>query len=99
MKTNPVSSTRTFTHRTLGATGIGARPLTRGTSRNVIALLLVLFTIGAGEALASDPIGIYALVDKVVFEPSAANPERIQVWGAFAIAEGTGSTYKEAQRG
>jgi len=35
----------------------------------------------------------------VVFEPNEANPERIQVWGAFAIAEGYGYTYKDAERG
>ena len=39
-------------------------------------------------AEGSDPIGIYALVEKVVLEPNAENPERIQVWGAFALAEG-----------
>ena len=37
---------------------------------------------------ASDPIGIYALVDRVVLEPNAEDPERIQVWGAFAFGEG-----------
>jgi len=26
-------------------------------------------------------IGIYAIVDKVVFEPDQANPERIRIWG------------------
>jgi len=34
-----------------------------------------------------------------VFEPNETNPERIQVWGAFAIAEGYGYTYKNAERG
>jgi len=58
-----------------------------------------LVGIGAGRALASDPVGIYALVDKVVFEPNETNPERIQVWGAFAIADGYGYTYKNAERG
>jgi hypothetical protein len=35
---------------------------------------------------ASDRVGIYALVDKVVLEPSTANPQRIQIWGTFALA-------------
>ena len=62
-------------------------------------MLLVLLGISAGRGLASDPVGIYALVDKVVFEPGETNPERIQVWGAFAIAEGNGYNYKNAERG
>jgi hypothetical protein len=35
---------------------------------------------------ASDRVGIYALVDKVVLEPSPGNPQRIQIWGTFALA-------------
>jgi hypothetical protein len=50
-------------------------------------------------ALASDPVGIYAFVDKVVMEPSEGAPERIQVWGGFALAEGRGFTYAPAKRG
>ena len=64
-----------------------------------LAVLTLLFGACQLSALASDPIGIYALVDKVVFEPNEKAPERIQVWGAFAIAEGYGSTYDKAQRG
>jgi hypothetical protein len=48
----------------------------------------------------SDPIGIYARVDKVVFEPNEAAPERIQIWGAFALrSKEGGSTYQPAHRG
>ena len=81
------------------ATGIGTRRSARGNSLKLVTLLLALVGIGASRALASDPVGIYALVDKVVFEPNETNPERIQVWGAFAIAEGYGYTYKNAERG
>jgi hypothetical protein len=38
-------------------------------------------------SLASDPIGIYALIDKVVLEPSEGNPQRVQIWGAFSVAD------------
>jgi hypothetical protein len=48
---------------------------------------------------ASDMVGIYGIVEKVVFEPSDAAPQRVQVWGAFALAEGRGSTYQAPQRG
>jgi hypothetical protein len=37
---------------------------------------------------ASGPIGIYGIVEKVVFEPTEQSPERIQVWGAFAYVDG-----------
>ena len=48
---------------------------------------------------ASDMVGIYAVVEKVVLEPSNTAPQRIQVWGAFALAELRGSTYQAPQRG
>jgi hypothetical protein len=40
----------------------------------------------AGAARASDPVGIYALIDKVVLEPKEDKPERAQVWGVFRFA-------------
>jgi hypothetical protein len=54
---------------------------------NFTTLCAALLFLGAPVVLASDPVGIYAFVDKVVFEPSEAAPERIQVWGAFALAK------------
>lgn len=44
---------------------------------------LALTTVPAG---ASDPVGIYAVVKKVVFEPNATEPSRVQVWGAFSMS-------------
>jgi hypothetical protein len=41
----------------------------------------------AGVASASGPLGVYGIVEKVVFEPDERNPQRVQVWGAFAYAE------------
>jgi hypothetical protein len=35
---------------------------------------------------ASDPVGVYALIDKVVFEPNEANPTAVQIWGVFSLA-------------
>lgn len=46
-----------------------------------LAFLIVPSTLGA-----SDRNGIYALVDRVVFEPDAENPRRMQVWGAFSLS-------------
>jgi hypothetical protein len=40
----------------------------------------------ASAARASDPVGVYALIDKVVLEPKESNAERVQIWGVFAFA-------------
>lgn len=53
--------------------------------RFVAAAILALS--GAVLLHASDMIGVYARVDKVVLEPSDKAPQRIQVWGVFALAD------------
>ncbi|MEP7272091.1 MAG: hypothetical protein ABI882_11350 [Acidobacteriota bacterium] len=48
----------------------------------------------------SDWVGVYAVIDKVVLEPNATAPERIQIWGDFAVADKNDrNTYQQAQRG
>ena len=49
---------------------------------------------------ASGPVGIYGIVEKVVFEPDETGAERVQVWGAFAYVS-PGDAYKvsKAARG
>jgi hypothetical protein len=54
-----------------------------------IALVLCLFL--AASLSASGPVGVFAVIEKVVFEPNgttAANAERVQVWGAFSWVDG-----------
>jgi len=92
-------SPRIITRRAVDVAGTGQRVLARWNRIPLLALILTLSGFGVGKALASDPVGVYALVDKVVFEPNETSPERIQIWGAFAIAEGYGYTYKNAERG
>jgi hypothetical protein len=41
---------------------------------------------------STGPVVIFGIVEKVVFEPGEASPERLQVWGAFALVEGTNQT-------
>jgi len=54
----------------------------------------------ASTARASDPTGIYGFVDRVVFEPGDAAPERVQVWGGFALADAKNrDAYHDAARG
>ena len=37
---------------------------------------------------ASDWVGVYGVIDRVVMEPDTLNPKTIQVWGVFAVAQG-----------
>ena len=61
---------------------------------------LVIVFCATQIAMASDPVGVYALVDKVVFEPSDNAPERIQIWGTFIVSTGDyGSAYNQPVRG
>jgi hypothetical protein len=64
----------------------------------VLAALAVTLT-ASGAAWASDPIGGYMLVEKVVVEPSDA-PKTIQIWGSFALAkEKGGKSYADPEHG
>jgi hypothetical protein len=63
----------------------------------VVGLVCVVLTVALK---ASDMVGVYAVIEKVVLEPTEAAPERIQIWGAFALSDqNSGSTYGPAQRG
>ena len=65
------------------------------------ALVLVgLMAFTAAPIRASDPCGVYALIEKVVLQPNDTEPTSIQVWGAFALSDGKfGGGYLAAQRG
>jgi hypothetical protein len=64
----------------------------------IASFMFSLLTLTAGAY--SDLTGVYARVDKVVFEPNETAPERIQIWGAFALATRDNRyNYDEAQRG
>src|SRR5688500_6802528 len=67
-------------------------------SRVVGALIAVLCvaTLGAAPTPRSDPIGVYALVDRVVMEPDTVAPRRIQLWGTFVVQLNP-STYRVAK--
>lgn len=51
----------------------------------VVALALAVV---APAVSASGPVGIYGIIERVVFEPSESAPERVQVWGVFAYVNG-----------
>src|ERR1700682_5785768 len=67
-----------------------------------ITTVLLATTICLAVANASGPIGVYALVDKVAFEPNADKPERIRISGVFSVAEETpdnSTVYSAPHRG
>ena len=62
-----------------------------------VGALAVFAAMNAG---ASVPLGVYAIVDKVVVEPADAGPQRVQIWGTFALwDEGPGLGYRTPERG
>lgn len=68
------------------------------------AMVLGLCLVSAAERTASGQSGVYAVVERVVFEPPTGLPDRIQIWGAFALMEriGDGFTnyvYRKPARG
>jgi len=68
--------------------------------KSIAAALAIIVVAGAIGLRASDRTGVYAVVDKVVFEPSADQPERVQLWGAFAVASrNDNDAYDEVRRG
>jgi hypothetical protein len=61
--------------------------------RRTLLTTLAAAVLLAPPALdASGPVGIYGIVERVVFEPGPDNPERVQVWGAFAYVDGGASS-------
>src|SRR5213592_3690260 len=56
------------------------------TAQTIFVVGVLLFA--AADLIASGPVGIYAIIEKVIFEPSEQAPERIQIWGAFAVVDG-----------
>jgi len=64
----------------------------------IASFMFSLLTLNADAY--SDWTGVYARVDKVVFEPNETAPERIQIWGAFALASKENrNSYEPAQLG
>jgi len=59
---------------------------------------LVIALACSMEARAGGPPPVYMVIDKVVFEPDADAPTRIQIWGAFALLR-EGVSYGSPVRG
>ena len=64
------------------------------------AVLVVAGLVAAAPLPWSDPVGIYAIVDRVVMEPDATSPKAVQIWGVFAVTEAKpGDAYRAPERG
>jgi len=59
---------------------------------------VLAFVLLGGTARASYPVGVYARVHDVKFEPDATNPTRVKVYGDFVLAM-PGLRLSEANRG
>lgn len=53
----------------------------------IAALVLAGFAAATVPVRASDPIGIYCVIKKVVMEPDECAPTRVQIWGAFSFSD------------
>jgi len=73
----------------------------KSVKRTVTLLAGALLMFTAATLTASDPVGVYAIVQKVIFEPNDTAPQRIQIWGVFALADTArgGNFYTKPQRG
>ena len=71
-------------------------------TRTIAAVLTLAGAWAAGSVhlTASDPVGLYALIDKVVVEPAQGQPQRVQIWGVFSLADTRNNDdYGSAQKG
>ena len=57
------------------------------TTKQLVGLTLLAVWAATAATSASDRTAVYARIDKVVLEPAADAPQRVQVWGAFAMAK------------
>ena len=70
------------------------------TLRVVILSTTVILLLVQISFAKNGNIGIYGIVDKVVFEPDEGSPERIQIWGLFVVPVPISSgLYRAPRRG
>ena len=70
------------------------------TVRSSCLILCAMVVLGSVSPRASFGPGIYAILERVVFEPNDTAPERIQLWGAFIVPNSKAPfQYLPAQRG
>jgi len=55
-------------------------------SFSVLCLSAVALVLTIVPLRASDPVGAYAIIEKVVLEPNATEPTAVQIFGVFSFA-------------
>jgi hypothetical protein len=55
------------------------------TAKILVLSCVVIVLIARVSFAKRGNIGIYAIVDKIVFEPNDSSPKRIQIWGLFVV--------------
>jgi len=56
-------------------------------TRRSIGTVLLLAVSFATTGHASDPVALYARIDRVAMEPNTEAPQTMQIWGVFAMAK------------
>ena len=57
----------------------------------VLALVPVTaLAFAVTPAVRKDSHGVYGIIDSVIFEPRAGTPDRVQLWGFFAMSDNVG---------
>jgi hypothetical protein len=54
-------------------------------NRTLLRVLIVTALSGVLMLRASGPVAVYAIVEKVSFEPNETAAQRVQIWGAFSL--------------
>jgi hypothetical protein len=53
-----------------------------------LLLTVLAIIVSASILIADGPVGVYVMVQKVVFEPNEAGPKTLQIWGVFVWVDG-----------
>ncbi|HEV3006110.1 MAG TPA: hypothetical protein VGX78_16695, partial [Pirellulales bacterium] len=67
--------------------------------RVIVLVAATILIVPAARALASDPVGIYAVIERVELEPNSVEPDRVQLWGWFEMADKSSRRYQEPRHG
>ena len=88
MKTKRLIQTEAInTHQNCAVGTLRSRCCWNARVKFPVTLLAAVFVLAGTAMHASDPIGVFAKIDKVVLEPNDSSPERIQLWGTFCVAD------------
>ncbi len=71
-----------------------------GFARSMLLPLAALAGVSLAPAPLSDPIGIYAIIDKVVLSPDDDDATTVQIWGTITMTDGKpGDHFSTAAKG